>query len=101
MLSAFGATWNPTDRDPVSTCSQLAYHVKENNLDGLDLDYEDNEAMNKGRAEDWLIQCTKTIRQILPKGEYLLTHAPQAPISSDIRSTRTAPTRRSTRRSVI
>lgn len=35
--------------------------------------------MNKGKGEDWLIKCTKTIRDILPKGDYILTHAPQAP----------------------
>jgi len=50
--------------------------VIDNNLDGVDLDYEDNDAMNKGKAEDWLISCTKAIREVLPKGEYILTHAP-------------------------
>lgn len=35
--------------------------------------------MNKGLGEQWLITCTKAIRQILPKGQYILTHAPQAP----------------------
>jgi hypothetical protein len=54
----------------------LANFALNNNLDGVDLDYEDNGAMERGVAEDWLIKCTKAIRQILPKGQYLLTHAP-------------------------
>jgi chitinase len=36
-------------------------------------------AMNQGLGEDWLIRCTRAIRVVLPKGEYILTHAPQAP----------------------
>ena len=62
MLSAFGDSWMPTNSDPVATCTRLAQVVLDNNFDGLDLDYEDNEAMFKGTAEPWLITCTKTIR---------------------------------------
>jgi len=50
--------------------------VADNNLDGIDFDWEDNTAMNNGLGEDWLIKCTKKAREILPKGDYLLTHAP-------------------------
>jgi chitinase len=46
---------------------------------GVDLDYEDNDAMNIGTGEAWLIECTKIIRKHMPKGQYILTHAPQAP----------------------
>jgi chitinase len=35
--------------------------------------------MEKGTGEQWLITCTKTLRQYLPKGKYIVTHAPQAP----------------------
>ena len=35
--------------------------------------------MNEGRAEDWLIKCTKALRKLLPVGKYLVSHAPQAP----------------------
>jgi chitinase len=79
VLSAFGATWLPTAENAQITCDRLAELVIQNNLDGIDLDYEDNDAMNHGKAEEWLIKCTQTIRQKLPKGQYLLTHAPQAP----------------------
>ena len=83
MISAFGATWDPTNNDPVQTCTRLANIVKDNHLDGIDLDYEDNRAMEEGRAEEWLITCTKTIRNILPQSEgYILTHAPQVPKQS-------------------
>ena len=81
LVSAFGATEFPTTegRDPVETGTKLAQFVKENDLDGIDLDWEDNAAMENGTGEQWLIDCVKAIRKILPVGEYLLTHAPQAP----------------------
>lgn len=48
MVSAFGATQFPTSQgfDAASTCSKMAIFVRDNQLDGIDLDYEDNEAMN-------------------------------------------------------
>lgn len=44
-MSAFGATDYPTDKDPVKVCTELANYVKDNNYDGVDLDYEDNGAV--------------------------------------------------------
>lgn len=44
----------------------MAHFVKDNHLDGIDLDYEDNEAMRRGDAPAWLIECTKAIREIIP-----------------------------------
>jgi len=35
--------------------------------------------MRNGVAEAWLVSCTKEIRNILPVGQYIVTHAPQAP----------------------
>jgi chitinase len=32
-----------------------------------------------GTAENWLIAYTKALRQKLPQGQYILTHAPVAP----------------------
>ena len=55
----------------------MARFVRDHYLDGIDLDYEDNEAMNRGDGPAWLIECTKVIREILPAEEgYILTHAP-------------------------
>ena len=35
--------------------------------------------MENGTGEQWLIDCVKAIRKVLPVGEYLMTHAPQGP----------------------
>ena len=43
-------------------CYNLAKFVIINHFDGVDLDYEDNAAMENGSAEDWLIKCTKILR---------------------------------------
>jgi len=80
LISAFGATEFPTSSgvDPVKCGTDLANFVKLNQLDGVDLDWEDNSAMEAGTGEAWLIAITKTLRQLLPK-PYIITHAPQAP----------------------
>jgi len=53
LISAFGATETPTSTglDPTQTCQRLAEFVLANNLDGIDLDWEDNSAMNNGLGE--------------------------------------------------
>jgi len=82
MVSAFGATEFPTSAgvDPVTCGTNLANFVKQNNLDGVDLDWEDNAAMEAGKGEQWLITITKTLRNLLPKSQgYIISHAPQAP----------------------
>jgi chitinase len=81
LVSAFGATEFPTTAgaDPVKTCTNLATFAKDNNLDGIDLDWEDSAALESGKGEDWLIQCTKAARKVLPVGDYILSHAPQGP----------------------
>jgi len=61
-VSAFGSTDMPTNRDPTTTCTNLANFVIKNNLDGVDLDYEDSPAFQNGTAEAWLITCTKVLR---------------------------------------
>jgi chitinase len=49
----------------------------ENNFDGVDVDWEDNNAMENGTGEDWLIKFQLKLRQILPN--HIISHAPQAP----------------------
>lgn len=60
----------------------IAAFVKEYNLDGVDIDYEDTAAF-MGRADysgvDFLVNLTKALRQELPSPQYLITHAPQPP----------------------
>ncbi|KAJ3483841.1 hypothetical protein NLI96_g6045 [Meripilus lineatus] len=83
MVSAFGSTNAPTSSgaDPVATANTMAAWVKKYGLDGIDVDYEDFNAMNagNGKAEQWLISFTKQLRKQLPAGQYIITHAPVAP----------------------
>lgn len=80
LVSAFGSTDTPTACCPHTVATALAQFVRRNQLDGVDLDYEDNAAMEAGKGEAWVITCTRTLRQLLPaKQGYILTHAPQAP----------------------
>ncbi|KAI0827878.1 chitinase [Trametes gibbosa] len=83
VVSAFGETDKPTTTgaDPVDTANAMAQFVVANALDGIDVDYEDLDAMNKGdgAAEAWVTTFTQTLRQTLPQGQFLLTHAPLAP----------------------
>ncbi|OSD06760.1 glycoside hydrolase family 18 protein [Trametes coccinea BRFM310] len=81
IVSAFGATNVPTPHDPVDTANTMAQWVLDHELDGIDVDYEDFAGMKlgDGKTEKWVITFTQTLRQKLPKGHYLLTHAPVAP----------------------
>jgi chitinase len=80
FVSAFGATEMPTGQDPTTVATSLANWVLGNNLDGVDIDYEDNDAMSGATAEKWLITFQKKLRELLPN--HLITHAPQAPYFS-------------------
>ncbi|GLB41933.1 putative glycosyl hydrolase 18 family protein [Lyophyllum shimeji] len=81
IVSAFGSTDVPTTSgaDPVATANSFAAWVKQYNLDGIDVDYEDFGAFNSGTAEAWLISFTRQLRAQLPQGSYIVTHAPVAP----------------------
>ncbi|KAG2113001.1 glycoside hydrolase family 18 protein [Suillus discolor] len=87
IVSAFGSTDTPTTSgyDPTTVANDLAAFVLEYDLDGVDIDYEDFDAMNaeNGSAEDWLTTFTQVLRETLPLGQYILTHAPVAPWFSD------------------
>jgi hypothetical protein len=41
--------------DPTQCAQKLAAWVKANHMNGVDIDYEDNNAFNSGVAEQWLI----------------------------------------------
>jgi chitinase len=64
-------------QDPLVCAAKLGKYVLENNLDGCDIDWEDNDAMERGEGEQWLIDFTKALRELLPT--HVITHAPQAP----------------------
>jgi hypothetical protein len=50
LISAFGATELPTSKDANTVATSLANWVLANNLDGVDIDYEDNDAMTLSTA---------------------------------------------------
>lgn len=81
LVSAFGSTEAPVSSgmDPVNVATDLAQFVTANQLDGADIDFEDNGAMNAGKAEAWLISFTQQLRKLLPSPKYIISHAPQAP----------------------
>ncbi|KAF9240657.1 glycoside hydrolase family 18 protein [Melanogaster broomeanus] len=83
IVSAFGSTDAPTSSgaDPTTTAKNLAAYVLDYDLDGVDIDYEDFNAMNAedGSAETWLATFTLALRSRLPQGKYILTHSPVAP----------------------
>ncbi|KAA1470315.1 glycoside hydrolase family 18 protein [Dentipellis sp. KUC8613] len=83
LVSAFGSTDAPTSAgaDPVATANTMAAWVKQYDLDGIDVDYEDFNAFDgsSGSAIPWLESFTKQLRTQLPQGQYILTHAPVAP----------------------
>lgn len=79
MVSAFGATQAPTTSgvNPTSCALNLADFVKNNNLDGVDIDWEDTYAFQVRTGQQWLITFTTVLRANLPNA--IITHAPQAP----------------------
>ncbi|EGR33385.1 hypothetical protein IMG5_054750 [Ichthyophthirius multifiliis] len=83
FISAFGSTSNPTNLDPETVASQLADFINQNPyLDGVDIDYEDNDAMRKGTAVNWLIVFQKALSSKVQNKNIIFTHAPQAPYFS-------------------
>ncbi|KAN0078084.1 carbohydrate-binding module family 5 protein [Tylopilus felleus] len=85
IVSAFGPTQTPTSSgvDPTSAASTMADWVVQYGLNGIDVAYEDSAAFEGGTAENWLTTLTQQLRAKLPKGQYILTHAPVAPLFSN------------------
>ncbi|KAK6992232.1 glycoside hydrolase family 18 protein [Favolaschia claudopus] len=82
MVAAFGSTDVPTSTgaDPIAIANTMGNWVKQYNLDGIDVDYEDFNAFDAGNGKAEVdLPFTTQIRTILPQGTYILTHAPVAP----------------------
>nr|GAT56891.1 glycoside hydrolase [Mycena chlorophos] len=82
IVSAFGSGPTPTSsgNDPTAAANYIASYVKTYGLDGVDVDYEDFGAVETaGTAVAWLTTFTTVLRQQLPAGQYIITHAPVAP----------------------
>ncbi|KAI0830253.1 chitinase [Trametes gibbosa] len=81
VVSAFGETERPTSQDPTTVANGLAQFVLNTDLDGIDIDYEEFELVvqQPGVGEAWLTTLTQTLRQQLPQGQFILSHAPVGP----------------------
>ncbi|KAF8532434.1 glycoside hydrolase superfamily [Gautieria morchelliformis] len=81
MVSAFGGTSAPTTEgvDAAQCAQTMANFVKANDLDGIDIDYEDLSAFSKGTAVAWIETYMTTLRKTLPVGQFIVSHAPLAP----------------------
>ncbi|KAJ6456296.1 glycoside hydrolase family 18 protein [Mycena vitilis] len=82
IVSAYGSGPVPTSAgdDPTAAANFIANYVKTYGLDGVDVDYEDFDAVETaGTAVAWLTTFTQALRAQLPAGQYILTHAPVAP----------------------
>ena len=103
ILSVCGATETPpsaayfTTNEPVALAKTIADQIKRVGLDGVDLDWEDNEwshgagcngltgypgstrGIGKGPGTQWVITLTKELRKNLPRPRYTISHAPQSP----------------------
>lgn len=81
LISAFGATEFPTTLglDAMQCADSLADFIIKTGVDGVDIDYEDSAAFERGdgSGEQWLITLTQQLRKRLPSS--IITHAPQAP----------------------
>lgn len=84
FISAFGGSDFPTSKNPVETADRLAEWVKKNPyIDGIDLDYEDNNSILNGLGVDWIINFHKQLKKRIDS-HYLITHAPQASYFSKV-----------------
>ncbi|KAI1787342.1 glycoside hydrolase [Ganoderma leucocontextum] len=83
VASAFGATDLPTSggKDPVALANTMGQFILSHDLDGIDVDWEEITLVTSqnGVGEAWLATFTQTLRQQLPQGQFILTHAPVGP----------------------
>ncbi|KAH9852938.1 chitinase [Lenzites betulinus] len=81
VVSAFGETEHPTSQNPTIVANNLAQFVLNTDLDGIDIDYEEFDLVVKepGVGEAWVMSLTQTLRQQLPQGQFILSHAPVGP----------------------
>ncbi|GJJ10262.1 hypothetical protein Clacol_004488 [Clathrus columnatus] len=80
LVSAFGSTDIPTTTgvNPTTMAQKLAQFVSDFGLDGVDVDYEDFNAVQAGTAVAWLVTLTTELRSLMGPNK-ILTHAPVAP----------------------
>lgn len=88
VLISFGGgtmdsnAYRALSEDTAKLADSLASFVKNNELDGVDIDYEDTPAFT-GQAgyngAQFLVSLTQELRKRLPSPDYIISHAPQPP----------------------
>lgn len=88
VLISFGGgtmdsnAYRSLSEDTARLADSLASFVKNNQLDGVDIDYEDTAAFT-GQAgyngAQFLVSFTQELRKRLPSPDYIISHAPQPP----------------------
>ncbi|MBQ4863909.1 hypothetical protein J8L98_19670 [Pseudoalteromonas sp. MMG013] len=88
VLISFGGgtmgsnAYRSLSEDTAKLADSLASFVKNNQLDGVDIDYEDTAAFTGQAGYDgaqFLISLTQELRKRLPSPDYIISHAPQPP----------------------
>ena len=88
VLASFGgdsgtfpsSAWQRCAQNVDTVVNHIVAFVKNNGLNGVDIDYEDSNAFTTMRPYDgagFLIALTKGLAQALPPGRNIITHAPQ------------------------
>jgi hypothetical protein len=82
-VAAFGAFDKPqsSGNDPVALAITLAAFVRQNNLQGVDVDYEEFDYLTDwtGNGAAWLIKFITQLRASLPRPQFYISAAPVAP----------------------
>lgn len=75
LVTAFGPFEKPTTRgiNPLVCAKKLARFVLSNQLDGVDINYEDDFAIATGTAELWLSVFSHELRRLLPNS--IISHS--------------------------
>lgn len=83
LISVFGATDQGITgtENPTTLATTIANFVTTNNLDGVDVDWEDTFPTNyfdvSGTGEEWLVLLFTQLRSLLPSPTYLITSLEQ------------------------
>ncbi|WDE13762.1 glycosyl hydrolase family 18 protein [Thalassomonas haliotis] len=88
VLLSFGGgtlaseTYHQLAGNETELAANIACFITDNQLNGVDIDFEDTAAFTGGAGYsgvDFLVKLTRALREILPAPQYLITHAPQPP----------------------
>lgn len=64
FVSVFGFSDKPTTKDPIEVANNVAQWTKEYHVDGVDVNYEDEDAFRKGDGSAEVCLCSSLLNQI-------------------------------------